>query len=93
VLLPKSFERPGPKSVYSGLSAHQIYDEWKSTLHPDDLEAFENWWQDLQRSPKLGQTEYRIRRVDGQHRWFQILAAPVLDAAVGVFIFHPYQKR
>jgi len=64
---------------YSGLSAHQIYDEWKSTLHPDDLEAFENWWQDLQRSPKLGQTEYRIRRVDGQYRWFQISAAPVLD--------------
>ena len=64
---------------YSGLSGDQIYDEWKSTLHPDDVEVFENWWLGLQNSPKLGQTEVRFRRVDGEYRWFQISAAPVLD--------------
>ena len=60
---------------YSGLSRDQIYEEWKSTLHPDDVGVFDNWWQGLQHSPKPGQTEYRIRRVDGQYRWFQISAA------------------
>src|SRR5207253_834249 len=53
--------------------------EWKSTLHPDEVGIFDDWWQGLQHSPKPGQTEVRFRRVDGQYRWFQISAAPVLD--------------
>jgi formate hydrogenlyase transcriptional activator len=65
---------------YSGLSSGQILDEWKSTLHPDDVEVFEAWWQDLLKSPRTGQTEVRFRRADGEYRWFQISAAPVHDA-------------
>lgn len=64
---------------YSGLSPDQIFDEWKSTLHPDDVEVFEDWWQGLQKSAKPGQTEVRFRRVDGEYRWFQVSAAPVRD--------------
>jgi PAS domain S-box-containing protein len=64
---------------YSGLPTGQIYEGWKSTLHPDDVEVFEAWWQDLQKSPRLGQTEVRFRRVDGVYRWFQIAATPVHD--------------
>ncbi len=65
---------------YSGLSPGQILEEWKSTLYPDDLEVFEEWWQDLLKSPKTGRTEVRFRRADGEYRWFQISAAPVYDA-------------
>ena len=64
---------------YSGLSPDQIYGEWKSILHRDDAEEFENWWQDLQNSRKPGQTELRLRRFDGEYRWFQIAAAPIHD--------------
>ena len=65
---------------YSGLSQERIYEEWKSTLHPDDVEVFDEWWQHLLKSPKTGQTEVRFRRADGEYRWFQISAAPIRDA-------------
>ena len=64
---------------YSGLSLDQIYEGWKSPLHPDDLEVFEEWWQGLLKSAKSGQTEVRFRRSDGEYRWFLISAAPVHD--------------
>ena len=53
--------------------------EWKSTVHPDDIQQFETWWQDLRQSRKPGTTEVRLRRFDGEYRWFQIAAAPVHD--------------
>jgi len=64
---------------YSGLSPDQICEEWKSILHRDDVEQFEKWWQGLQNSRKAGQTELRLRRFDGEYRWFQIAAAPAHD--------------
>jgi formate hydrogenlyase transcriptional activator len=64
---------------FSGLSPDQICEEWKSILHRDDVEQFEKWWQGLQNSRKAGQTELRLRRFDGEYRWFQIAAAPVHD--------------
>jgi len=64
---------------YSGLPPDQIYEDWKSTLHPDDMEVFEKWWQALRNSPRAGQTEVRFRRADGEYRWFQMDAAPVHD--------------
>jgi len=64
---------------FSGLSPDQICEEWKSILHRDDVEQFEKWWQGLQNSRKAGQTELRLRRFDGEYRWFQIAAAPAHD--------------
>ena len=64
---------------YSGLSLDQVYEGWKSTLHPDDLEGFEKWRQGLLDSPKAGQTEVRFRRSDGKYRWFQVSEVPVHD--------------
>jgi formate hydrogenlyase transcriptional activator len=74
---PEFFNQRFPD--YSGLSADQIHEGWKSTLHADDVEQFETWWQGLQKSRKPGDTEVRFRRVDGEYRWFQISAAPVHD--------------
>jgi formate hydrogenlyase transcriptional activator len=64
---------------YSGLSPGQIFGGWKSTLHSDDWNEFEEWWQTLQKSRKPGQTEARFQRADGEYRWFQISVAPVHD--------------
>ena len=64
---------------YSGLSRETHYTEYKSIIHRDDVEDFENWWQALMNSEKPGTTELRLRRSDGEYRWFQISAAPVHD--------------
>jgi formate hydrogenlyase transcriptional activator len=64
---------------YSGLSQDQFYVDWKSTLHRDDVEKFEKWWGELQRFQKLGHTEVRLRRADGEYHCFQISASPVHD--------------
>jgi len=51
----------------------------KSALHRDDAEEFAKWWEELRKSGKPGQTEARLRRADGEFRWFQISTVPVHD--------------
>ncbi len=67
---------------YSGWSPQQIPRAWRSRdeLHTDDLERFEQWWQEIVESRKPAPTEVRFRRADGEYRWFQISAAPLYDA-------------
>jgi len=65
---------------YTGLSSDQLYgSKWKSAVHWDDLAKIETWWQDVSQSQEAGTTEKRLRRFDGEYRWFQIAAAPVHD--------------
>jgi formate hydrogenlyase transcriptional activator len=69
-----------PFCRYSGLSSDQLYGSgWMSAVHQDDVPQLETWWKDLARSGESGATEARLRRFDGEHRWFQITAAPVHD--------------
>ena len=64
---------------YTGLSSDQMYgSEWKSAVHRDDIQQLETWWQGLRQS-QAGTTEVRLRRFDGEYRWFQITASPVYD--------------
>jgi len=66
---------------YTGLSADGLYrSQWKSAIHPDDMEPFDAWWRDLAQSGAEGTTAVRLRRFDGEYRWFQISAAPVHDS-------------
>src|SRR5690242_11016312 len=63
---------------YTGLASDQLYGpEWKSAVHPDDLEKLETWWLGLAHSCDGSTTEVRLRRFDGEYRWFQIAAAAV----------------
>ena len=64
---------------YTGLSSDQLYgSEWKSAVHRDDIQQLEIWWQGLRQS-QAGTTEVRLRRFDGEYRWFQITASPLYD--------------
>ena len=64
---------------YTGLSSDQLYgSEWKSAVHRDDIQQLETWWQGLRQS-QVGTTEVRLRRFDGEYRWFQITASPLYD--------------
>jgi formate hydrogenlyase transcriptional activator len=65
---------------YTGLSSEQLYGAgWKSAVHRDDIQPLETWWQNLRQSREAGTTEVRLRRFDGEFRWFQIAAAPIHD--------------
>src|SRR5690349_20849011 len=65
---------------YTGLSGNQLKGAgWKSAIHRDDIEQFESWWQHIAHSGEVGTTEVRIRRFDGEYRWFQISTAPLHD--------------
>jgi formate hydrogenlyase transcriptional activator len=65
---------------YTGLSSEQLYGgEWKAAVHRDDIPKIETWWQHISQSQGPGTTEKRLRRFDGEYRWFQIAAAPVHD--------------
>jgi PAS domain S-box-containing protein len=66
-----------------GYTADDIRDdeqEWRSRLHPDDLERAEAWTQEITRSanPEL-QLESRLRHRDGRYRWMLTQATVRFD--------------
>jgi formate hydrogenlyase transcriptional activator len=65
---------------YTGLSSDQLTGwKWKAVVHQDDIPYLETWWQNVRQSQKAGTTEKRLRRFDGEYRWFRIAVAPVHD--------------
>jgi formate hydrogenlyase transcriptional activator len=53
---------------------------WKVVVHPDDLDRLIREWLALLNDPKPGEMETRIRRYDGEYRWFLIRVLPEFDA-------------
>jgi PAS domain S-box-containing protein len=75
---------------YTGLYRHQLYGlQWKSAVHPDDIQQLEIWCQNINQSSVAGTAEVRLCRFDGKHRWFQIAAAPVHDELGTRFLISP----
>lgn len=65
---------------YVGLSAEQASDwGWTTAVHPDDREGLVLTWQAIMASEQLGEGEARLRRHDGEYRWFLFRANPVRD--------------
>jgi formate hydrogenlyase transcriptional activator len=52
---------------------------WRVAYHPEDLEQLLAKWQAVLTSGKPGEFEARLRRFDGEYRWFLIRAVPVCD--------------
>src|SRR5579862_126389 len=66
---------------YSGLTLEQGKGwGWKVVVHPDDLDRLIREWLALLNDPKPGELETRIRRHDGEYRWFLIRVLPEFDA-------------
>src|SRR6202521_2198152 len=66
---------------YTGLSLEQGKGwGWKVVVHPDDLDQLVREWRALLDAPKPGDLETRIRRYDGEYRWFLIRVVPQFDA-------------
>src|ERR1700682_1325309 len=66
---------------YTGLTLEQGEGwGWKVVVHPDDLDQLVREWLALLDAPKPGELETRIRRYDGEYRWFLIRVVPQFDA-------------
>jgi formate hydrogenlyase transcriptional activator len=66
---------------YTGLSLEQGKGwGWTVVVHPDDLDRLVREWLSVVEARKPGELETRIRRYDGEYRWFLIRVVPQLDA-------------
>jgi PAS domain S-box-containing protein len=64
---------------YSGLSLEEQLAEPTRTLHPGDLpRVMEKWLADLA-AGEASEDEMRMRRADGEYRWFLIRTVPLRD--------------
>ncbi len=65
---------------YTGLSLDDVLGwGWTTAVHPEDLGRLVATWQAVLASGQPGEEEARLRRFDGEYRWFLFRANPVLD--------------
>jgi len=65
---------------YAGLSAEEASDcGWTVALHPEDRDRLTDYWRQILASGTPGEIEARLRRYDGEYRWFLFRAEPLRD--------------
>jgi PAS domain S-box-containing protein len=65
---------------YTGLSPKQALNwGWNAAIHPDDLNRLTDYWQSIMITGEPGEIEARLRRFDGEYRWFLIRANALRD--------------
>jgi two-component system sensor histidine kinase/response regulator len=58
---------------------------WLGTLHPHDRERTRQAWTTAVQGPGTYDVEYRVRRSDGEYRWFKTRGVPIRDGDGSVF--------
>ena len=66
---------------YTGLSPVQIAVGWPRAFHAEDRTAMLQQWTAIRESGLPGEFEARLRRLDGDYRWFLFQAVPLRDDA------------
>ena len=65
---------------YVGLSLEEIQGwKWTTAIHPEDVEQFVEKWRASVESGEPFEAESRVRRVDGDYRWFLHRKVPLRD--------------
>ncbi|MGB8169698.1 MAG: PAS domain-containing protein [Chthoniobacteraceae bacterium] len=65
---------------YTGLSTEEAKgDGWAVALHPDDKGMLFEVWVKMIATKMPGEVEARLRRFDGEYRWFLFRGAPFID--------------
>ena len=65
---------------YVGLNAEEARGwRWTDSVHPDDIEHLVTTWRESMASGIPGEAEARVRRRDGEYRWFLQRANPLRD--------------
>jgi PAS domain S-box-containing protein len=70
---------------YTGLSQMQAAGwGWTAAIHPDDLDRLMTYWRSVLQSGVRGEIEGRLRRSDGNYRWFMFSVEPLHDPSGAV---------
>jgi hypothetical protein len=69
-----------PALDYTGLTLDQAEKGWPCAFHPDDKAGMLEKWGAIRESGMRGELEARLRRFDGEYRWFLFRAEPLRDA-------------
>ena len=87
--IPTLVWRAGPEGVpdflnqpaldYTGLSLDQAETGWPRAFHPEDKKGMLVKWGAIRESGAPGELEARLRRFDGEYRWFLFRAEPLHD--------------
>src|ERR1700720_4726511 len=65
---------------FTGLSAEQARGSgWGAAIHPADAKGLLDNWQMALVTGQLADVEVRMRRFDGEYRWFLLRASPLRD--------------
>jgi PAS domain S-box-containing protein len=68
-----------PALDYTGLTPDQAAAGWPRAFHPDDMGNMLRKWNAIRESGRPGELEARLRRFDGEYRWFLLRAEPLRD--------------
>jgi PAS domain S-box-containing protein len=67
---------------YTGLGPEAALDHgWQRAIHPDDLSSFFDCWSAIQQSGVTKEIDGRLRRFDGEYRWFELRPSLMEDAS------------
>src|SRR6266436_2055773 len=87
--IPTLVWRAGPEGIpdflnetaldYTGISLDQAATAWPRAFHPDDKKGMLVKWSAIRESGMPGGLEARLRRFDGEYRWFLFQAEPLRD--------------
>jgi len=70
---------------YTGLSSEEASNwGWAAALHTEDRDRLLDCWRHLLDSGEAGEIEARLRRYDGDYRWFLFRVEPVRDNRGGI---------
>src|SRR3984893_17189253 len=64
---------------YTGLSLKEAIEEPTCTVHPEDLPRVMEKWLVVKETSEVYEDEMRLRRADGEDRWFLICIPALLD--------------
>jgi formate hydrogenlyase transcriptional activator len=74
---------------YTGLTEEQALGHgWEKAIQPEDLGMLMGTWSRLLSSGDAGDAEARLRRFDGEYRWFLFRAVPVRDLDGNLIRWH-----
>lgn len=68
-----------PALDYTGLTPGQAETGWPRAFHPDDKKGMLVKWSAIRASGMPGELEARLRRFDGEYRWFLFRGVPLRD--------------
>ena len=67
---------------YTGLGVDEAHGSgWQTAIHPEDLPGLLERWRSILASGEPSKMEARLRRFDGEYRWFDFHTRPLVDAS------------